>query len=100
MKYRPISNTELDKATYRGSIAHLKSNTIFEIELAIESTTSKDTLIAKTWTEDPPIGETLTLSGLTTEELLITESGTPYAYRLYDGRGATIDVQGLNDHSI
>ena len=100
MKYQPISNTELDKATYRGSIVHLKPDAIYEIELALEGTSLKESLIAKTWTEDLPIGETVTFSGLTTEELTITESGTPDAYRLYDGRGATIDVENLYDHVI
>ena len=100
MKYNPISDTELDKATYRGSIVHLKPDTIYEIELALEGTTLKETLIAKTWTEDPSIGETVTFSGMLTKELVVTESGTSDAYRLYDGRGATIDVDGLYDHAI
>ncbi|MCH8877483.1 MAG: right-handed parallel beta-helix repeat-containing protein [Chloroflexi bacterium] len=100
MKYRPISDTELDKATYRGSIVHLTPNIVYEIELAIEGTTLNETLIVKTWTEEPPIGETVTFSGTLTEELVITESGTPDAYRLYDGRYATIDVEGLYDHAI
>ena len=100
IKYRPISNTDLDKATYRGSLVHLTPATIYEIELALDGTSLKETLIAKTWTEVPPIGEIVTFSGHLTEELIITESGTPDAYRLYDGRGATIDVEGLYDHAI
>lgn len=100
MRYRPISDTELDKATYRGSIVHLTPNMTYEIELALEGTGLKRTLIAKTWNEDPPIGETVTFSGTLTDELVITESGSPTAYRLYDGRGATIDVDGLYDHAI
>lgn len=100
MKYRPISNTELDKATYRGSLVNLTPATIYEIELALEGTSLKETLVAKTWTEDTPIGETVTFSGTLTEELVITESGSPDAYHLYDGRGATIDVNRLYDHAI
>jgi len=100
MQYHPISNTELDKATYRGSLVHLTPATIYEIELALEGTSLEDTLVVKTWTENPPIGETVIFSGTLTEELVITESGSPTAYRLYDGRGATIDVDGLYAQAI
>ena len=100
MKFNPISSTDLDKATYRGSIVHLKPNTTYEIELALEGTASMARISETTWTEDPPIGEIVTYSGLLTEELIITESGTTGSYRLYDGQGATIDVNNRYDHAI
>ena len=56
-------------------------------------------LTATTWSEDFPIGETVRVADRDTP-LAITESGTPDAYRVYDGRGATIDVRHQHDQCI
>lgn len=91
MRYNPIAGTDDDLTDYRGSLVHLAPNTTYEIKLALEGTKTAAKLTASTWSEDFPIGETIRVTNRD-EPLVITESGTPDGYRVYDGRGATIDV--------
>jgi hypothetical protein len=99
LRYNPIPNTDEDLTDYRGSIVHLTPATTYEIQLVLagESTTANFT--ATTWGEGLAVGETVRLRDRDTP-LAITESGTPEAYRLYDGRDATIDVHHKHDHCI
>ena len=99
MRYNPISKTDEDLADYRGSIVHLTPATPCEIQLTLEGTDTTANLIATTWSEDFPIGETARVSGRDTP-LAITDSGTPNAWRVFDGRGATIDVRHQHDACI
>ncbi|MCU0982804.1 MAG: hypothetical protein MUF25_26895, partial [Pirellulaceae bacterium] len=57
------------------------------------------TLIAKTWSDEFPAGQTIRVTDRDTP-LAISESGTPDAYRVYDGRGATINVGHRHDACI
>ena len=91
MRYHPIPKTDEDMADYRGSIVHLAPATTYEIQLTLVGTQTSANLSATTWSEDFPVGETVRVSDRNTP-LAITESGTPKAWRLYDGRGTTIDV--------
>src|SRR5436190_1261850 len=54
---------------------------------------------AAPWSEEFPVGESVKVDG-GDKPLAITQSGTAAAYRLYDGRGATIDVRHLHDSCI
>jgi hypothetical protein len=96
MRYNPIPKTDEDLADYRGSIVHLTPATTYEIQLTLAGTTTTANLTATTWREDFPVGETERVGDRDTP-LKITESGTPQAYRVYDGRGATIDVRHQHD---
>lgn len=91
LRYNPIPGTDEDLADYRGSIVHLTPATTYEIELALDGTPQKASLTATTWSEEFPVGPTVRLAD-SDAPLAITESGTPQAWRVYDGRGATIDV--------
>lgn len=97
MRYNPIPKTDEDLADYRGSIVHLTPGTTYEIQLAFGATTAH--LKATTWSENFPIGTTVRAANSNTP-LVINESGTPTAWRLYDGRGATIDVRHEHDSCI
>lgn len=99
MRYNPIPDTDEDLADYRGSIVHLSPATTYEVELTLAGTRTNTQLIASTWSEEFPVGETVRITDRDTP-LEITESGTPGAYRLYDGRGATIDVRKVYDACI
>jgi len=99
MRYNPIANTDEDLADYRGSIVHLTPATTYEIRLALAHTPTTATLVATTWNERFPVGETLRIGNRDTP-LVITESGTAAALRVYDGAGATIDVRHLHDTCI
>jgi hypothetical protein len=55
--------------------------------------------MAKTWSEDFPVGQTTPVADRDTP-LEIRESGAPEGYRVYDGRGATIDVQRRHNSCI
>ncbi|MGM0490389.1 MAG: hypothetical protein ACQESR_27000, partial [Planctomycetota bacterium] len=99
MRYNPISGTDNDLRDYRGSIVHLSPDTTYEVQLTLADTSTKTTLTATTWTERFPIGETVSIPD-GEEPLAITESGSPDAYRVYDGQGATIDVQHRHDSCI
>src|SRR5262249_39689768 len=54
---------------------------------------------ATTWSEEFPVGETLRVGDRDTP-LAITASGSPEAYRVYDGTGATIDVRHQHDQCV
>jgi hypothetical protein len=99
LRYNPIPNTDLDLADYRGSIVNLKPATAYEIELTLAGTPAIANLTAATWSETLPIGKTIRVSQSDTP-LAIKESGEPDGYRVYDGRGATIDVGFRHDACI
>ena len=99
MRYNPIPKTDEDLADYRGSIVYLTPATTYEIQLTLAGTGVTTNLTATTWSEDFPIGETTRVKDRDTP-LAITESGTPQAWRVYDGRGATIDVRHQHDSCI
>lgn len=99
MRYNPIPNTDEELADYRGSIVHLTPATSYEIRLALEGTTTTTHFTATTWNESRPIGRTVRVADRATP-LAITKSGTAKAWRLYDGRGATIDVRHQYDACI
>ncbi len=99
MWYNPIPETDEDLTDYRGSIVHLSPATTYEVQLTLAGTSTTTTLTATTWSEDFPVGKTVRLRDSDTP-LAITESGAPEAYRVYDGRGATIDVRHRHDNCI
>jgi hypothetical protein len=99
LRYNPIPGTDEDLADYRGSIVHLRPGTTYEVELTLAGTATAATLNASTWSEEFPVGETLRVQDRETP-LAITESGRPGAYRVYDGRGATIDVRHQHDSCL
>lgn len=99
MRYNPIPETDEDLTDYRGSIVHLTPATPYQIQLTLAGTSTTTNLTATTWNEDFSVGETVRVDNRNTP-LTITESGTPQAYRVYDGRGATIDVRHTNDFCI
>jgi hypothetical protein len=89
MRYNPVDTPEC-KGDYRGSIVNLKPGTAYEIALALEGTDVRATLTASTWGEQFPIASTIRAQG-GGETLVVSESGTPDGYVLYDGTGAVID---------
>jgi len=99
MRYNPIPGTDEDLTDYRGSIVNLTPATTYEVELTLEGTSTTATLTAATWSEDFPTGQTVRVADRDTP-LAIKESGTPDAYRVYDGRGATIDVRHQHDQCV
>jgi hypothetical protein len=99
MRYHPIPGTDEDLADYRGSIVRLSPATNYEIELSLAGTATTARLKATTWSEEFLAGEIVRVPG-GDQPLAITQSGAPGAYRVYDGRGATIDVRHLHDACI
>ncbi len=99
MRYNPIPETDEDLADYRGSIVHLEPGTTYEIELTLAGTQQSARLTATTWTEEFPTGEMVHVTDRDTP-LAIAESGTSDAWRVYDGRGAAIDVRHQHDSCI
>jgi hypothetical protein len=99
MRYNPIPKTESDLADYRGSIVHLQPAITYEVQLTLAGTATTTNLAATTWSEQFSVGETLQIGNQDTP-LVITNSGTATAWRLYDGRGAKIDVRHQHDACI
>jgi hypothetical protein len=99
MRYNPIPKTEEDLADYRGSIVDLSPATRYEIQLTLGGTATTTKIAAATWSEEFPVGEVVRVSD-GDKPLTISQSGTPSAYRVYDGRGATIDVRHQHDSCI
>ena len=90
MRYNPILGT--DKAAYRGSVVNLTPGTSYDFKLELEGTSESTSLTSTTWNEQFPIGSTINLIDSNTK-LRITKGGTSDAYKVYDGKGSTIDVK-------
>ncbi len=99
MIYSNIGGTTNEVSPYRGSIVNLHPNTNYEIELTLEDTSETETIIAKTWSEDFPISDTITL-GNRTVPYSIYDSGTADGYVLIDGTGSTIDVENNYEYCV
>lgn len=99
MRYNPIPNTDEELTDYRGSIVNLAPGTTYDVELTLAGTKTSTTLAAATWREDFPVGEIVRVRD-GNAPLAITQSGTAAAYRVYDGRGATIDVRHQHDSCL
>jgi hypothetical protein len=99
MRYNPIAKTDEELTDYRGSIVELTPATAYEIQLTLAGTSTSTTIPATTWTEQFPVGEVVkVVDG--DQPLAITQSGTPGAYRVYEGKGATIDVRHQHDACV
>jgi len=87
---------------YRGSLVNLIPGVTYKIKLMLEKKGRPRKIIATTWKEQFPIGDTVYLDdGTTTVE--VKESGTADAYRLYthpQGAETVIDVNNQADHSL
>lgn len=99
MRFNPIAETDEDLADYRGSIVHLAPATTYEVRLTLAGSAVTASLTATTWSETFPEGETVRV-GDRDAPLAIDRSGTPQAWRVYDGRGAAIDVGHRHDACI
>jgi hypothetical protein len=99
MRFNPIAGTDLDLADYRGSIVHLAPGTTYEIQLTLAGTSTTASVTATTWSEAFPTGESVRVGDRDTP-LVIDASGTPGAYRVYDGSGSSIDVRHKYDQCI
>ncbi|WP_414662968.1 hypothetical protein [Horticoccus sp. 23ND18S-11] len=99
LRYNPIAKTDEDLTDYRGSMVNLSPGTTYEVQLTLAGTATTTQLTASTWSEAFPAGETVRVTDRAAP-LVITESGSPGAYRVYDGRGTTIDVRHLHDSCI
>ncbi|MEX0777658.1 MAG: right-handed parallel beta-helix repeat-containing protein [Phycisphaeraceae bacterium] len=98
MRHNPVQTPEC-KGNYRGSIVNLQPGTAYEIALTLEGTDIHTTLNASTWREEFPIASTVKAqSGGRT--LVVSKSGTPSGYVLYDGIGVVIDGQNQVDLGI
>jgi len=88
---------------YRGSIVNLEPGTDYEIELLLEETKQEQRLKARTWSEDFPIANKVTVSD-SDKTLVIEQGGTPAGYVVYthpEGREtAVIDVKNEKEHCI
>lgn len=99
MRYNPIAGTDEDLTDYRGSVVRLQPATTYEIELTLPATSTSTRLTSRTWSESLPEGDVVKVpSG--NQPLIITEGGKPDAWRVYDGTGATIDVEHRHNNCI
>ena len=99
MRYNPIEGTDEDLTDYRGSLVHLAPGTAYDIELTLAGTATTARFQATTWSEQFPAGEAVRVAS-SDQPLTIKQSGSATAYRVYDGRGATIDVRHQHDVCI
>jgi MYXO-CTERM domain-containing protein len=99
MRFNPIDGTENDLAPYRGSLVHLEPGITYEVQVELDETGETATATASTWPESFPEGEVVTVES-SGETLVIEESGTADAYRVYDGVGSVIDVSDVHRNAI
>jgi len=98
MRYNPFKNRPR-AGGLPSSIVNLASGTSYEVQLTLSGSSVTETLIAKTWSDEFPAGQTIRVADRDTP-LAVNESGKPDAYRVYDGRGATINVGHRHDACI
>ena len=98
LRHNPIPHTTKERAPYRGSVVMLKPGTRYEFRLSLQGTDEVEVVEGSTWQEDKPVGRTIDVTQ-TKGTLQITESGTPDAWVVYDGQGATFDADG-QEHNI
>ena len=81
---------------YRGSIVNLTAGTEYEVELSLEKTGQRVSLRVRTWDEELPVAETVTVRD-GGKPLLIDKSGSARGYIVYTHaparETATIDVR-------
>ena len=83
----------------RGSIVYLKPGTDYEAELAAVNGKAKETVAFRTWANAYPVGKVVTVDARR-KSLDIKEGGTANGYVVYDGKGATIDVNDRDTFNI
>ncbi len=110
VQYRPSGTTTWHTAhpmwyagnsEYRSSIVLLNPGTTYEVRLTLG--TSSVTTTATTWSENFPIGQTVTLPENTSQTVTINNSGTANGYLLYthqSGKTATINTTATNNIRI
>lgn len=87
----------------RGSIAHLRSGTEYEVHLTVDKGADDAQILAGTWPETFPEAGTIHLPENSDNALEIDQSGSQEGYVVFtafSGRTATIDVNGRKDHNI
>ena len=88
---------------YRGSLVHLRPGTTYDIELTLVGQGVDETLRTTTWSEVFPIAQVVTLPALSTQTLVIDQSGSAAGYVLYApaaGSQAVIDGQGILENAV
>lgn len=94
-----------DSREFRGSLVHLEPATRYQIRLHFDDPdggSGSVSLEASTWSEFFDVAETEEVYSRSTP-LVITESGTPTGYRLYQspaGQTSTIDVDNNHDNCV
>src|SRR5205814_7060830 len=68
---------------YRGSLVQLSAGTDYQVKLALAGTSTAAQLTAKTWSENFPIGQTVTLPSSSSATVEITTGGSATGYVLY-----------------
>lgn len=76
--------------SYRSSIVNLMPNTQYDIKLTLSSGTTS-TVTETTWNENFPVASTISVSG-GSSTYTTTTAGSASGYVVYDGNGATINV--------
>lgn len=85
----------------RGSIVQLAPATTYELQLGLPGQTPSVSLAARTWDEQYPVGQTVTVGpGARSTPLVITQGGSANGYLVYDGAGATIDVANAYANNV
>jgi hypothetical protein len=88
---------------YRGSLVELNPNTTYEVEVLTAGSRRIASTQVTTWSEDFPVGSTVTLPVNSSSTLNITQSGTSSGYRLYSaaaGQSAMIDGANRIDNAV
>lgn len=82
---------------YRGSIVNLNPNTKYQVRLTLDGSSEEVWLTAQTINEIFPIDEKsfqiVALAAARSTSLNISEGGNALAYKVYDGRGFTLDLK-------
>ena len=86
----------------RGSLVQLQAGTDYEVQLGLPGQQFSRGIVAKTWSEQFPIAQTITLPASSPQPLVITQGGTPSGYVLYQAApgGSTIDVQDAYQYNV
>ncbi|HUP96559.1 MAG TPA: choice-of-anchor D domain-containing protein [Usitatibacter sp.] len=84
----------------RGSLVSLAPNTYYQVEFNLPAQPATRGLVFKTWANQVPVAQTISVASADGTTLNITQGGTAAGYVVYEGNGAILDAQNLAQYNV
>ena len=84
----------------RGSLVNLAPDTYYQVEFNLPGQAATRGNVFKTWANQVPVAQTISVPAANGTTLNITQGGTAAGYVVYEGNGATLDAQNLANYNV